>query len=545
VRPDFKPEGPRQAMSWLHTWSGLILGWLLFAIFLTGTLSFFHQEITAWMKPELHRSVPPPDPAQQARIAVDYLQKRYPDAGSWTIQLPNERSNVTVVTVRGQDEDPRARRGGTRITLDSATGEPLASRDTRGGAFLFRFHFELYGLPRIWARWIVGVATLFMFVAIISGIITHKKIFADFFTFRPGKGQRSWMDAHNATAVLALPFHIMITFSGLLLLMFTIMPWGVNQVYQNRLQFLQDQARTVAPVSQDSGRGGARRAAGAPARLADLGAIVADAGRAWQGAPIGSISVIAPNTARAQVEVRALHGTSVAARFSYPILRYDGLTGARLPEHAAAPSPPAAVAVYNALITLHEGRGVDIALRWLLFLSGIVGSAMVASGLVLWCVKRLPQQQKRGAKSFGYRFVEAANAAAIAGLAIACAAFFYANRLLPADMAGRADYEIHAFFIAWLAALAYACVRPARQAWLGLLATAGAAYAVLPVLNPLTGGRALWDSIVLGQWAIASFDLACMAFAVLFAFIFCKLRRHGGIAARKDARGGMLAEEAA
>src|SRR5690606_21673447 len=196
VRPDFKPEGPRQAMSWLHTWSGLILGWLLFAIFLTGTLSFFHQEITAWMKPELHRSVPPPDPAQQARIAVDYLQKRYPDAGSWTIQLPNERSNVTVVTVRGQDEDPRARRGGTRITLDSATGEPLASRDTRGGAFLFRFHFELYGLPRIWARWIVGVATLFMFVAIISGIITHKKIFADFFTFRPGKGQRSWMDAH-------------------------------------------------------------------------------------------------------------------------------------------------------------------------------------------------------------------------------------------------------------------------------------------------------------------------------------------------------------
>src|SRR5690606_24209615 len=276
-----------------------------------GTLRFFSPEITVWMKPQLHRSVPPASPARQAEVAVDYLQKHHADTGSWLIQLPNERSNVTVVTVRGQDEDPRARRGGTRITLDSATGEPLASRDTRGGAFLFRFHFELYGLPRIWARWIVGVATLFMFVAIISGIITHKKIFADFFTFRPGKGQRSWMDAHNATAVLALPFHIMITFSGLLLLMFTIMPWGVNQVYQNRLQFLQDQARTVAPVSQDSGRGGARRAAGAPARLADLGAIVADAGRAWQGAPIGSISVIAPNTAQAQVEVRALQGSRV------------------------------------------------------------------------------------------------------------------------------------------------------------------------------------------------------------------------------------------
>ena len=31
-------EGFRQAMAWLHTWAGLIFGWLLFAIFLTGTL---------------------------------------------------------------------------------------------------------------------------------------------------------------------------------------------------------------------------------------------------------------------------------------------------------------------------------------------------------------------------------------------------------------------------------------------------------------------------------------------------------------------------
>jgi len=33
-------EGLRQAMAWLHTWSGLVLGWLMFAIFLTGSLSF-------------------------------------------------------------------------------------------------------------------------------------------------------------------------------------------------------------------------------------------------------------------------------------------------------------------------------------------------------------------------------------------------------------------------------------------------------------------------------------------------------------------------
>ncbi|MDN5540760.1 PepSY domain-containing protein, partial [Comamonas sp.] len=46
-------EGFRQAMSWLHTWSGLLLGWLLFAIFVTGTLSFFKNEFNLWMRPEL------------------------------------------------------------------------------------------------------------------------------------------------------------------------------------------------------------------------------------------------------------------------------------------------------------------------------------------------------------------------------------------------------------------------------------------------------------------------------------------------------------
>ena len=30
-------EGLRQSMAWLHTWTGLLLGWLLFAMFATGT----------------------------------------------------------------------------------------------------------------------------------------------------------------------------------------------------------------------------------------------------------------------------------------------------------------------------------------------------------------------------------------------------------------------------------------------------------------------------------------------------------------------------
>jgi len=567
MRVDAKPEGPRQSMSWLHTWASLILGWLLYAIFLTGTLSFFQNEITVWMKPEFHQSVPPKTQIEQTRVALAYLQQHHPDAGSWAIQLPNSRQNTTTLTIRSAGEDPRARRGGTRVTIDSATGEVLQARETRGGSFLYRFHFELYGLPRIWARWMVGVATLLMLVAIISGVITHKKIFKDFFTFRPGKGQRSWLDAHNATAVFALPFHIMITFSGLLLLLFTLMPWGVNQIYENRGAFLQDQRKSLVqdnsiqaesreshseskerrPQAERENRGErgemsarseGRRSrdemqAAPPAPSTDLNPILATAKKEWKNNPVGTITIIQPNTVKAEIELRALNGVSVAYRNVYPSLAFNGVTGDLEPDQTTLKTPSVANGIYNMFTTLHEARGVDLALRWLLFMSGVVGTLMIATGLILWCVKRAPQQQKQGYKSFGYRLVEVTNIAAIIGLLIACAAYFYANRFIPADMDMRLNWEIRSFFIVWLLTLVYAMIRSNRQAWLELLMLATGTFALLPIVNFLTGGQAIWNTIMHGQWVIASFDLAMWVLAILFWFSFKKVKNHKGLQSKK------------
>lgn len=558
MRIDEKIEGPRQSMSWLHTWASLLLGWLLYAIFLTGTLSFFQSEISVWMKPETHQSVPATSQIQQTQVALAYLQKHYPDAGSWSIQLPNSRQTTTELNVRKQGENLQARRGGERITIDSTTGEKIDTRETRGGSFLYRFHFELYGLPRIWARWIVGLATMLMLVAIISGIITHKKIFKDFFTFRSGKGQRSWLDAHNATAVFALPFHLMITLSGLLLLMFTLMPWGVNQAYESRQEFLQEQRAGLIQQSSDHSQSESRRVANMdssnvqnqqrssersgkrkeqarePATLTDLAPIITATQKQWKENPIASINIIAPNTTQAKIELRALYTESVAHRNVYSSLKYDGVTGKDITKNDAQlknPSIPAGI--YNIITVLHEARGVDIALRWLLFCSGIVGTLMVATGLILWCVKRAPQQQKQGYKSLGYRVVEISNIAAIIGLPIACAAYFYANRFIPHDMEMRLNWEIRSFFIVWLLTLIYASIRPHRQAWIELLTVATVAFALLPIINAMTGGQVLWNSIANDQWMIASFDLMCLLLALLFCFSLYKVKKHKGLPPKK------------
>lgn len=226
-------QGFRQSMAWLHTWTGLLVGWVLLLIFMGGTASYYRDELSRWMRPELPTTTV--SSAVAMRSAERYLQTHAPDAQSWNITLPDART--PVVTMYWQNPAPPPGKTLSRRELygnaiiDPATGNPISARDTLGGDFFYRLHFDLHYLPVVWARYIVGFCAMFMLVAIISGVITHKKIFKDFFTFRPGKGLRSWLDFHNVSAVTALPYHAMITYTGIVTLMFMYLPWGIKAQY--------------------------------------------------------------------------------------------------------------------------------------------------------------------------------------------------------------------------------------------------------------------------------------------------------------------------
>lgn len=520
MRVDGKPEGLRQSMSWLHTWSGLLLGWLLYAVFFTGTLSYFRDEIDDWMRPELHQSI---SDERSAQRAVDAMQAIAPHAASWTLNLPSTRQTAVAATWRDVGA-PTGRAGTQRTHIDAATGEQLQPRETRGGSFLYRFHFELYAMPRIWGRWLVGIATMLMFVAIISGVITHKKIFTDFFTFRPKKGQRSWLDAHNATAVLALPFHIIITFSGLLLLMNMLMPWGIQAAYNgdNQAYFAEMRGSRQGPAGAGDGERKPRAlqegAAAQVHTLAAIGPMLAQAQQRWPERGVGSITVNAPGTERMAVELRERGGASLVNRGLSDSMRFDGKTG-ELRKSADTPAVSWVRATNNVFTSLHLGRFAEPALRWLLFLSGVVGTIMCATGMVLWVVKRLPERRKLGHTPHGHRLVEVLNVGSIAGLSVATAAYFWFNRLIPADMAGRSDWEIRGFFAVWLLCLIHPMVRAHRKAWCEQLALATLLFALLPLLNPLTGGGALTQTLAHGQWSVAGFDLMMLGLALMHAAI--------------------------
>ncbi|MCP2515997.1 PepSY domain-containing protein [Achromobacter mucicolens] len=501
-------EGLRQSMSWLHTWAGLIFGWVLFAMFLTGSLAFFRPEITRWMQPEIQ--VQPAPAVQAVATAQRYLAENAPDAKRWFITPPSDREPLIQLLYQTPKPKP-GERGFVRVKLDAATGQAVTPRQTRGGDFFYRFHFELEtAFP--WGRWLASIAGMFMLVAIISGIITHKKIFADFFTFRPGKGgQRAWMDGHNVLSVLGLPFHLMITFSGLVLFMVMLMPAGIQAVYDNPRDYTNEvfkAFKVTPPLNQ-------------PAPLVPIAPLVAQAEQQWQGR-VGRVTVNNPNDAGATITISRHVGDGVSYGLMAPFMRFDGVTGA-LQESEAGRSTTALTA--GVITGLHLGLFAEPLLRWLYFIVSLAGTAMVATGLVLWIAKRRQKARPGDAReAFSLRLVDGLNAGTIAGVVFGVAAVFLANRLLPADMPGRQVWEVRAFFIAWGLSLVYAFLVQRRK-WQDLLAVAAAALALVPVVNALTTHRHLGVSLPQGDWVMAGFDLTCLASALFFAWMAQKAAR--------------------
>lgn len=504
-------QGFRQSMGWLHTWVGLLPGWVLYVIFVFGTAAFFQHEIDAWMRPELPAQSRVTAGALEAADRV--LRKRGAGADSWSVSLPAARGG-SGLTVSWQmpGEARRGRRGGEEVTLDPASGRELALRDTRGGFFLYRFHFDLHYLPVMWARMLVSVAALAMLVAILSGVVTHKKIFTDFFQMRFGKGQRSWLDAHNATAVLALPFHVMITYTGLVTLLFTLMPWAITASYPSREAFYAE----AFPRAEES------EASGKPAPTVPLARLVERAQAKWQGGQPSYISIAHPGDAAATAQV-------------YP-QRTDWSEGRRDPVHLGATQggelPVAARPAGGArktqevMVDLHTAWFAGYGLRWLYFLSGVGGTVMVGTGLALWCVKRRGKLPDPARPHFGFRLVERLNIGFIAGAPAGIAVYFLANRLLPVALAGRAEWEVNGLFIAWGAIFVWTLARPAKRAWVEALGACAVVFALVPLVNALTTTRGLGGSLWRGDWAFVGFDLAMSALAAGFGWTSWKVLRH-------------------
>ncbi len=552
----------RLTMAWLHTWFGLVLGFVLMVVFFFGALSVFDREIDRWAIPETRFEPQPmpsfdkvlrpvfesmqPDPGQieLARSRVDGpMATHFPVAKTWGAYTTHRDPVLGVFAgfELPNAKDPDDIIWGTR-TIDPRTGKTLPDDQLKiGSQFFYPLHYSLNINWRELGTWIVGFAALVMLVALVSGVIVHRKLFRELFTFRPGKNtQRSVLDLHNLTGVVALPFHFVFAFSGLLIFGGTYFPIGHTQ-----LKPLHDLHEVLE--SQETGLPHER--AGVPGRLASVDAMMAEAQRRWQArgmaGEVGFLTVRHVGDANAYVSIYRA-GTDRIALTGEGI-HFNAATGEVMRED---PPPTVAQHINTFLTGLHLQHFRHWTLRWLYLMGGLLGCVCIATGFLFFVEKRKRQHAAQGLR--GARWVDGFAVSAVTGMLVAALAMLVANRLLPADLPGRGDWEQYAFWAAWALALAHGLWRtaPVAQARIApawaeqCLAVAVLAVAAV-LLNWVTTGDHLGRTLAAGYWPVAGVDLFLLGAAAMAFLAARALRRRSGVPSASAAANAPSRSEAA
>ena len=504
-------------MAWLHTWAGLVFGWVLFAIWLTGTLAYFKHEISHWAHPEI--PIQAFDTRTGLASAQRYLEAHAGNSPKVYISLPDQRN--PAMEVMYQDPQKTGRGSFTRAIVDPHTGLKQDTRDSRGGEFFYRFHYELQlGYP--WGRWLASAAAFVMFFTLVSGIITHKKIFKEFFTFRPGKAQRSWLDGHNAIGVLILPFHLMISYSSLVIFMSMIVPASILTSYHGDTRaFFSDVFPSVAPIAARPDR----------PPLLPITELYDKARQQWPDTRIIRLQLEQPKDSVPTIEFTRDDSEGIAYNYGNNLV-LDAQTGAVLSTAHAIPTP---MLIGGGFYGLHMAHFAGPLLRWLYFLGGVGGTILIGSGLVMWLNKRQLKHAKAGVQPFELRLVEVLNLGSMVGLLWAVPSFLLANRLVPVALEGRSEWEVKAFFYAWLLSLVHALFRRGRPAWIEQLLVAAVLLAAVPLANALTTEHGVLRAIAEGDWAMAGVDLTALGTALLMLWTVRKLLKKAAVVKRQSA----------
>lgn len=470
-----------QSMSWLHTWGGLTISWLLFAVLLTGSIAVFNSEITYWLTPEMRPHVQR-DQHQVLDRALNVLQAEAPDSRLWRVTLPTVRAPVVAVTWRTEKGKTESRR------FDPETFQPL-TRKTEGGAFYLHFHEGLH-IDRAKNRlglYIVGLTGMAMIVACVSGIVVHKRIFKDFFLFRrKASAQRSWLDAHNLFGVLALPFHLIMAYTGLLLLYWMYVPAAVQTLWDGdekefRRVAITQEYRTVTGDP------------GAPAQMTDLVALMQRAEAQLGIGRVHYLYVRDPNRNNAVIEFSRMRDDQVSQQVDQ--IAFDAVTGQTL---RVLDDRSLTFRAQSFVAALHWIEWGGAPARWAYFLAGLMSSAMVGAGMIVFTAKN----RRPGVGPRARRVIEALNVAGISGISVACIAYLWTERLMPLGLENRSDQAINIFFLVWLATGVHAALRSYKAAFVEQFALVG----LLCLAAPFLGGF-VFEHVSAADWGRIATDI--------------------------------------
>jgi len=483
----------------VHTWTGLLAGFALFVAFYAGALTVFHDDIAAWQNPPWLATA-------DANVSNDRLIERLlshqPDArADFGIVLPHDSSHAAYAYWEAKN--------GSRFATASQVDAPRTDvAENELADFVYALHDSL-GLPVI-GIYLMGIVSLIYGLALLSGLLIHlPQLVRDLFAMRVGHNlKRLWQDAHNAIGVISLPFHVIFAVTGALFCLFAITLAALNTVaFDGKLSEAFSRATNTTPTVTVSG---------IPASMLSTEVLMQ---RAQAEALKSGVSSFEPvylhfvhyGDRNAVAEVMGLAQHTLGSYGTVAMSAHDGSVLATFVGNRYSVNGIS----YAALFGLHFGSFGGRTVQWLYFVLGLAGTFLFYSGNLLWIESRrkrrhLEQPRKTLVMARATVGVCIGSCLAISGAFVAT---WIAERLgVEAGLPQRV-----ACYGLFLAACAYACLRPIAKATIELLWATAALTLLMALVDLAVNAAAMaheWSPLA---WRVIGVDLTGIALGIVFA----------------------------
>lgn len=492
----------------LHAWLGVWSSALLFIVAFSGSIALFHSELATWENPEYRI------PFEANPHGIDaHLEKIASESGfdhqNFLIFPPSHKSPVLTFS----HFDPETHHS-HMIQTRPSTMEILEQGDSDMAHLLAHLHTDLH-LPSPYGRYLVGFAGVVMMVLLVTGVISHRKLFKELFLWRRKGSLRAFFSSsHKLLGVWGLPFHLMMAFTGAIIGLL-----GIIGVFMALASFGGSVEKATQAVL-----GPRAEASGESAPMMTIDSFVEKAKSKWDGFEPTFITVQAYKDKEALVTVSG----NVAGRLAMG----TGITGKMTTGEVIhvqdwhQESWP--TWIFGMVVPLHYALYGGVWIKYLYFLLGLGMTFLIASGTTIWLMRREQTRQRSGA--VGTSNLTKFHVGVCGGLVLATAMAFLGTHL-PVPIT-QSLLEGGAFWGGWFVGIAYCfLVKETTHAMRNILSMSAVVLIAAAFVNMLTTGDFPWVAWAQGYRAVAVVDFFLISIGATLLFTLWSKRNK----ARKEA----------
>lgn len=494
----------------LHSWLGAITGILLFILAYSGAYSVFgERELKVWANADIRGGVSHDYEAIEtlvwqhaAQVGESYLEHvrvMLPGESAFThlqigfeqeIELENGQHDHRVIVFQHHPQTLALENRFEGGLLDWFNSRPQDMAD-----FMMAFHADLH-LGNPIGLVLTGLLGLTLFASVVTGVIIHRKIFKEFFSFRPLRSLRLlFTDTHKVLGVWGLLFHGVIGFTGAFLGLVVVLLVPAAAF----VSFSGDQEKLVATFLPEI----EPVLTGQPAepRFAD---ILTDFRRANPELVVVDVNIHGWGDEGAVMALTTRGGDTLAANETH---EFNAITGELNKQYSTFGKLDSTTGVIlDAMYPLHFGNFGGLFVKVIWSILGIGTALLAVTGMMIW-IERRAYGAEGSLSQAAYHRISRFTVGSCMGLVVASLCLFYGQLLLSVAPLQFTYWLGVVFFSSWAVVCIYAMVRPnSYRSTKELFVLCGALALGIPFLNAAITGDAIPLALLGGKTISAGVD---------------------------------------